>query len=135
MTNVSKKKLRSKVYKTIDDQFIKTIARLDEKTTKTFLKNFLTATERVMFAKRLAVMLLLKEDFSPYRIARLLNVSTSTVRRIHAQMLSKDIKLGTSIASIQNEFFKEFRDFLFKGLSMSPKRRVQWLNDFEKKYG
>ncbi|MFQ5540984.1 MAG: Trp family transcriptional regulator [Candidatus Paceibacteria bacterium] len=135
MTNVSKKRIATKVSKTIDGQFIKTIARLDVKSAERFFKDFFTATERVMFAKRLAIILLLNENFSPYRIARLLNVSTATVRRVHARPFSKNALLVKNSIGRDQTFFKEFRDFLFEGLSMNPKRRVKWLNEFEKRYG
>lgn len=135
MTNVSRKKLRPSVSKTIDAQFIQTIARFDKRSAKKFLDDFFTAAERMMFAKRLAILLLLEEDFSPYRIAILLNVSTSTVRRVYARHWHGNTSPYMIGTDRKNVFFKEFRDFLFEGLSMSSKRRAKWLNDFEKKYG
>jgi len=135
MTNISKKRLEPKVLKTINYQFIRTISQLDQRSTEIFLEDFLTATERTMLAKRLAILLLLEEDFSPYRIAHLLQVSTSTVRRLHARISLKKMSPNKKTTSESNKFFKEFRDFLFEGLSMSPKRRMKWLDDFEKKYG
>lgn len=135
MTNVSKKRLTSKMSTTIDNQFIKTIARLDEKSAKAFLEDFFTVAERIMFAKRLAISLLLEENFSPYRIACLLRVSTATVRRTNARVFFKNTRANAYGTGKENAFFREFRDFLFEGLSMSPKRRARWLNDFEKKYG
>lgn len=110
----------------------------EKKTAEAFFNEFFTQTERIMFAKRLAVLFLIREGITPYRIARLLNVSTSTVYRLEKQF--GDTEQHTVAAlykklDTKGGLFDELRTLLLEGFSMDPKRRSKWLNEFEKRYG
>ena len=89
MVHVSKKELPASVAHSIDVQLVRVFT--DTKTgsqTKNLLDEILGHEERTALAKRLAALIMLLQDISPYRISRLLFLSTSTVRRIEAQMHS-----------------------------------------------
>lgn len=82
MPHVSRKKLNKKIYQKIGDEFILFILELKSSTdTKSFLTNLLTKTERVMLAKRLAVIGMLIKGYSFEAIQKTLEVSPSTVDR------------------------------------------------------
>lgn len=114
------------------------MAEFDKKTAGTFFNEFFTHTERIMFAKRLAILFLKKEGVTPYRIARLLNVSTSTVYRLEKQFGGMEQHTVVALCKkldTKGGLFDELRALLLEGFSMDPKRRVKWLNEFEKRYG
>ncbi len=48
------------------------------------LEALLSATERVMLTKRLAIIVMLEREYSYYRISKTLKVSVSTVMRVEA---------------------------------------------------
>lgn len=82
MSYVSKKALSPDVKKRIHDNIIRTIAKSDTKREAVdLLEELLTDTERLMLAKRLAMIFMLAEDISPYRIHKTLLVSRSTAYR------------------------------------------------------
>ena len=80
MPHVSKNKLdQATIYK-ISDKLFKVISRLKhEKEVSQFFSDLLTKTERVMLAKRLAVVIMLESNY-PFRIiSQALKVSESTI--------------------------------------------------------
>lgn len=80
MSQVSKYPVRKDVYEEIFDTFLETIAGLTtKKDVSTFFNEFLTPTERIMFAKRLAIGLLIAKDYDYREISELLRVSTATI--------------------------------------------------------
>lgn len=82
MPHVSHKKLNKKIYKKIGNQFVEFVLELrSSKDTKNFLTNLLTRTERIMLAKRLAVICMLIRGYSFEVIQQILQVSPSTVDR------------------------------------------------------
>ena len=82
MPHVSRKKLNKKVYQKIGDHFIEFILELKSSTdAKIFLTNLLTRTERVMLAKRLAVIGMLIKGYSFEAVQQTLQVSPSTIDR------------------------------------------------------
>jgi uncharacterized protein YerC len=88
-------------------------------TGRLFLEQFMTETEQIMFAKRLATLLMLMEKCSYYRIAKTLGVSVSTSRRIHEKLLKGDFRTIEQI--VQNKksrehFFKQLEKFSRGGL-------------------
>lgn len=63
--------------------------------TKTRMQIFdelLTQTEKIMLAKRIGVLFLLKKGVSPYAISNILGVSSSTTERFNLAMRAKKYK-------------------------------------------
>lgn len=80
MSQVSKYPIRKDVYEEIFETLLETIAGLTtKKSVSAFFEEFLTPTERIMFAKRLAVGLLIAKNYDYKEIRELLKVSTATI--------------------------------------------------------
>ncbi|NQV88654.1 MAG: hypothetical protein HQ402_03855 [Parcubacteria group bacterium] len=83
MPHISKNKLDDKTFTQIHDKLIKTISGLRNRNTcKDFMGELLTRTEKIMLAKRLAIIFMVNENISIYEISNILQVSPSTVARI-----------------------------------------------------
>lgn len=82
MPHLSKHKLEEKVYLSIYEQLDSCITKHKNKKNRSqFLSEILTDTERIMLAKRLAIMAMLIKGASSYSIEKILKISPSTVRR------------------------------------------------------
>jgi uncharacterized protein YerC len=80
MTQVSKYLLPKDVYDHIFNVFLSTLVKLrTKKSASEFLSEFLTPTEKVMLAKRLAVGVLIAKECNYREISQTLKVSTTTV--------------------------------------------------------
>ena len=90
MTHVSKHKVPTKIEKEIVEAFMRALLSTNPKRGRARLYAILTSTERIMLAKRLAIVTMLDRDSSYYEIERTLNVSGSTIKRLHARLLSGD---------------------------------------------
>ncbi len=83
MTQVSRFPIHKDVYYEIRDDFLWILSALhSEEEVKSFYYDFFTKTERLMLSKRLAVAIMLTENFSYRDIRFILHVSTSTVSRV-----------------------------------------------------
>lgn len=82
MTHVSKKVLDTKTEKKLSLQLAKFFSNQSEKQTQNLFTDLLTSSERIMLIKRLAIVIMITEEHSTYRIAQTLKVSDSTVRDI-----------------------------------------------------
>lgn len=83
MSQVSRHKLDNRTEKELLHTIHTVLAKMTrEHDIDDFLKTFLTETERTMLAKRLAVILLLKQGFSDTEIATSLHVTRVTVSRL-----------------------------------------------------
>lgn len=83
MPHVSGRELDSKTFRKIFDKLTKTLEKAQEK--GKFLPVFnelLTDTEKIMFAKRLAIILMLMGKTPQHRISEALMVSPTTVNKI-----------------------------------------------------
>ncbi|MEK7147933.1 MAG: Trp family transcriptional regulator [Patescibacteria group bacterium] len=82
MPHISKKKLDKKTSGKIFGKLITILARAqNEKRLALILDELLTETEKIMLAKRLAVVLMLAGNTPQHRIAEALYVSPSTITR------------------------------------------------------
>ena len=80
MSQVSKYPIQKDVYNEIFNTFLETIAGLITKEqVSSFFDEFLTPTEKIMFAKRLAVGILIAEKYDYTEIKNLLKVSSATI--------------------------------------------------------
>src|SRR3989344_7421758 len=82
MPHVSKRKLKEKVESELNKSFQTVIARISNmQEMNSFLTSLLSNTEKLMLAKRLAVVVLLDENIPESTIANILNVTRETVAR------------------------------------------------------
>ena len=91
MPRVSPRPLKKEIEKEITANLDWTISQLkSEPVAKDFLEDFLTDEERLMLAKRLAVIYLLKEGFSYGKISEALKITPVTIGKI--RLISKSGK-------------------------------------------
>jgi Trp operon repressor len=131
MTHVSRKKLPRNTRATIDMQLLKVFS----KHTKTLVQELLTPTERLMLAKRLAILTMLAEHRSYYRIHRSLRVSVSTVRRMHTKFYRTELPLLHTLlkTKARRMAFMELLDIILRA-GLPPKAGPgRWRNFFPKK--
>lgn len=83
MTQVSKHLLSKDVYDHIFDIFLSTLVQIRTKNSASeFLDEFLTPTEKIMLAKRLAIGILVAKKCDYREISQILKVSTATVGNV-----------------------------------------------------
>jgi uncharacterized protein YerC len=87
MTHIGKDTLSGKTQREIEHQLLEVFTSSKKEVSRAIIIELLTDTERTMLAKRLAVLIMLADDTSYYAIKTTLGVSTSTSRRLHAQLL------------------------------------------------
>ena len=95
MPRVSPRPLKKEIEKEITANLDWTLSQLkSEAIAKDFLEDFLTNEERLMLAKRLAVVYLLKEGFSYGKISEALKITPVTIGKI--RLISKSGKTRTA---------------------------------------
>ncbi|MBL4644342.1 MAG: hypothetical protein JKX80_00560 [Candidatus Pacebacteria bacterium] len=86
MAFVSKHELQPEVEKQLYEQLADLfLANQRKKDCTNLIYELFTKTERLMFAKRIAIIALLERNYTPYSISLALQVSESTVARIDAK--------------------------------------------------
>ncbi len=131
MPHVSKKTLRRKTFRHVSRDLIELIAGLRSKgEIQTFLTELLTPTERIMLAKRLAVIFMLKKNYGFETVWRTLNVSPSTVARFWKR--TKTHSYPTISKKINNEktreeFWNSFERALLAGMPPMSARQARRL--------
>ena len=97
MTRISKKKLKSSVSEAIGAQLLGSIIHARTKRdAHALLTELLTSSERIMLAKRFAIIAMLARGYSFTQIEKLLETSSDTVVRI-----SRDVRIGKYPALVQ----------------------------------
>jgi uncharacterized protein YerC len=95
MPRVSPRPLKKEIEKEITANLRWVFSQLkSEPAARDFLDDFLTDEERLMLAKRLAVIYLLKEGFSYNKISEALKITPVTIGKI--RLISKSGKTRTS---------------------------------------
>ena len=85
-----------------------------------FLISLLTSTERLMLAKRIAIIILLKEDVPESHIASTLHVTRVTVSRLQFFWEARGQGYEIALKVLGNEkLMKEFKDGLLKLVAYS----------------
>ncbi len=128
MTHVSKKQLEAKHLESLFIQLSKIIAKLDERSSEEFFNEFFGPEEKIMFAKRLAVIVMCIEGNSTYRIAQLLMMSPSTTERIKHKFIKGDYKNIERIITNKRRDYKELWEVLEIILSagLPPRGKGRW---------
>lgn len=133
MPHLSRQKINQTVVTAIFSQLLAVVSNSASarRGTHSPLAELLTHTEKLMLAKRLAVIFLLSEGIPSYRIVRKLKVSPSTVARLNLGISSRYSNL-TAIARRQK--MKSVGRLLDTLLSISFPRKTgprwKWLDEF-----
>lgn len=83
MPHVSKIKLDKELETNLINSLYVVLGKTNKKETIDFLSALLTPTEKLMLAKRLAIVVLLNEEVPEYKIAQGLHVTRITVSRMN----------------------------------------------------
>ena len=137
MPHISDKKLKDENFNKIYDQLIKVFdSSGTARKSDILLKEFLTETEKIMLAKRLAIVFMLYEGISNPYISHILLVSPSTVDRISLRYESEMYPhLKKIIKKNSRTIWDVFENMISESVSHRiGKRRMAWLNNLERKY-
>ena len=113
MAQISKYPISNNVYERILEIFFKTLIKIQtENEAEQFIKDFLTPTEKIMLAKRLAIAFLLEKEYDYRTISGILRVSLPTVASVNVARKYG----GKGYQKMINKLLKEekIKDFLFK---------------------
>jgi uncharacterized protein YerC len=92
MVRLNKNQLTSKQFNDLFVQLNKTLSTLSAPETNLFLSDLLGTEEKIMLAKRLGIIVLLLEDYSLYKISRLLKVSPATAKKLKEELDNGKLK-------------------------------------------
>ena len=127
MPHVSRKKLKKKVFIKIGEQLSSTIAKASSaRELKWIFRELITPIERVMLAKRLAIILMLERGYSIDIIQKTLKVTPQTIVRfwkITKHSLYKPIIKEISNNKVKKDFWQELEKLILLGM---PLRGKQW---------
>lgn len=133
MTRISKELLDKSVQNGLFKQFVDLFSSASKQQQSMFFEALLTETEQIMLTKRLAIVLLLLEGYSTYKIAKTLIVSDSTVRLVRAGYRNGHYDAVTVImkkkAFNKDVFWDTLEKILQCGLPPRGKGRWKWLYD------
>lgn len=112
MARVSKNELDQVILEQITDQLQKTVTKLSDRDTDYFINAFFGKEERVMFAKRLAIIIMIHEGASGYEISNALKVSQATVGKIVERYDRGDYKQILTQIKKEKVNYGEFLDLI-----------------------
>ena len=136
MPHISNKKLEEKYFKKIYDQLISIFDTAGTyRKSDILLKEFLTETEKIMLAKRLAIICLLNEGVSKPYISQILLISPSTVDRIS---LTYEIGMYPYITNLikknSRTIWRIFEEMVSYEVLKQGKKKFKWLEEIERKH-
>lgn len=117
MPHVSRKKLDKKILDRILDFLVVALTDIkDEKEMRAFLDSFFTSTEKIMLAKRLGIVYLLKEGLAINEISETLSVGKPTIERMKMWLKTEGSGYEVAIDTLRRT--KKLDDFknLLKGI-------------------
>ncbi len=106
MVRLNRTKLTEKQLDALFTQLSTTIGKLSKNDAEYFLSELLGTEERIMLAKRLAIIVLLREGKTLYSIAHILKVSATTAEKIKTGLDSG------KYAHLVSALHKHKRDYL-----------------------
>jgi uncharacterized protein YerC len=112
MTHVSKNQLEAKHLHSLFIQLSRVTSKLTESGSQDFFNEFFGPEEKIMFAKRLAVIVMCIEGNTSYRIAQLLMMSPSTTDRIIQKFKLGHYEQIRLILTTKRSEYKEFWSIL-----------------------
>jgi uncharacterized protein YerC len=132
MTRVSKRALDTAVIDELFCQLARVIGRAHGKRMELLLHALFTPAEHIMFTKRLAVIVLLHEEVSMYKIVRMLHMSLSTVSSMKERYEAGEYKAVTSTLGMskreREQFWKTVGLILRGGMPSRGRDRWEWLD-------
>ena len=137
MPHISDKKLDEKYFQQLYSQLVKVFDTTGTaRKSEILLNEFLTDTEKIMFAKRLAIICLLCEGVSKPFISDILLISPSTVDRISLQYeIGYYAYLENLIKKNSKPMWEVLENMIHSSVSKRlGKRRLAWFTELERKH-
>jgi len=128
MTRVSRKQLKKKTKELIEHNLIIAFTRFKTKEKqRDFLKDFLTDTEKLMLAKRFAIVFMILHNYSFRQISNKLRVSQSTILKYWKELKNGKHEELRRMIKVNNKKESPL-DTLEKVLQfgMPPRGRGRW---------
>lgn len=114
MTRISKYRLENKVLEKLYKLMFEIISNMDEEERFTGIINeLLSSTEKIMIAKRVAIIYLLIKKIDYFVISDVLKVSSTTIAKFHSIMEKGEEIKSILEGIIGNEKIKDFFEELF----------------------
>lgn len=138
MPHISKKELSKREFEELFGHLVKYVHRQDTRRDKEiFFFQFLTETEKIMLAKRLAIIVLLDRGVSPYEIWNKLGVSPSTVARISEKLDRGGYRKIARSAKKSTDLDDLLKWLVYVGGLMPPRvgSRAEWRKYRKEKLG
>jgi len=135
MARVSKYKLRDEVLEKLFELFFQIIGNQDDRNEfNEIINGIFSYNERIVFAKRIAIIYLLIKNIDSHNICMALNVSSSTVAKFKLLIENKQDGL---VRAFDNIIFrdktKEIIDDFFNTIFAPGKYGVNWKIAWERK--
>lgn len=92
MPHISKQKIDPKVKKDIERYFISILENAGSNTRVNIFSELLTPTEKIMLAKRIGILCMLRKGVTTYQISKALGVSQSTAERFARDVRANKFK-------------------------------------------
>lgn len=137
MPHISNKELKLEDLNNLFLQLVKMINTTGtERKSEILFQGFFTDTEKIMFAKRLAIVFMLNEGISKPYISDTLFVSPSTVDRVSLKFEIGKYDYIVKILKKNNRSVFEVIENLIQNSVSSyvGKRRLAWMDRLEEKY-
>lgn len=137
MPHISKRKLKKEQFEKIYEKLVLIFNNAGEnKKSRLILEEFLTPTEKIMLAKRLAIIFMLNEKVSIHHISDALFVSPSTVDRISLRHQFGEYSHISEITKKNRpEIWEILKILILIGLTPRVgKNRWKWFYEIDRKY-
>lgn len=109
MARISKYPILKEVYEKVFDLFLETFLQLrSKKRVANFFDEFLTPTEQIMLAKRMAISLLLAKNYNYQDISDILKVSNGTIAEVSMQYWYGKYLKSVALQLAEKDELKDF---------------------------
>lgn len=134
MVRISRFPLKEDLLNKLFDLFFNVVGQKNNiKDFKATIVDLLSPTERIMIAKRIAIMYLLLRKIDYVTISDTLKVSPSTVAKFHSIMEKSTGIVPTCSKLLQDEKFKEFLEEIYLNFRGPGTPGVNWSSAWQHK--
>jgi uncharacterized protein YerC len=106
MVRLNKNSLNNQQLEKLVQQLNVTFGKSNEAQVDQLITGLLGYEERIMIAKRLGVILLLQQDYNPYTVSKILNMSPSTIGRIQTELRSGNYEPALKVIKKDHESYQ-----------------------------
>ncbi len=129
MSQVSKNQLSNKVYEKIFSLFPRFLYKMTSKGKQSELVNaFFTRTEKIVFAKRIAIAFMLTKGYSYRQISTKIKVSTSTIIKIADSVKNNEstVKKELELIATEDSFVEFLNSIDYQLAKLLPPKGGNW---------